>query len=203
MVSVAEIASPANDYNLNIPRYIDSSEPEELHDLDAHLKGGIPNRDINALDSYWKVFPSLRQALFKSNGRARYSEARVKMQQVKAVILDHDEFKSYEQRVFAIFDAWNKAHEPLLLGLEGGVLPRTVIHTLSEDLLERFADLPLLDPYNVYQRLMDYWDEVMQDDIYLVAADGWQAGRTLRATYDKENAGFCDQKRSKNLKVHW
>ena len=200
MVSVAEIASPANDYNLNIPRYIDSSEPEELQDLNAHLKGGIPNRDIDALDSYWKVFPSLRQALFKSNGRAGYSEARVKTQQVKAVILDHDEFKSYEQQVFAIFDAWSKAHEPLLLGLEIGVLPRMIIHTLSEDLLECFADLPLLDPYNVYQGLMDYWDEVMQDDIYLVAADGWQTGRTLRATYDKEAPDFAIKKGQKTLK---
>ena len=200
MVPVAEIAGPANDYNLNIPRYIDSSEPEELQDLNAHLKGGIPNRDIDALDSYWKVFPSLRQALFKSNGRAGYSEARVKTQQVKAVILDHDEFKSYEQRVFAIFDAWSKVHEPLLLGLEIGVLPRMIIHTLSEDLLECFADLPLLDPYNVYQGLMDYWDEVMQDDIYLVAADGWQAGRTLRATYDKETPDFAIKKGQKTLK---
>ena len=200
MVPVAEIAGPANDYNLNIPRYIDSSKPEELQDLNAHLKGGIPNRDIDALDSYWKVFPSLRQALFKSNGRAGYSEARVKTQQVKAVILDHEEFKSYEQQVFAIFDAWSKAHEPLLLGLEIGVLPRMIIHTLSEDLLECFADLPLLDPYNGYQGLMDYWDEVMQDDIYLVAAEGWQAGRTLRATYDKETPDFAIKKGQKTLK---
>ena len=69
MVPVTEIASPANDYNLNIPRYIDSSEPEDLHDLDAHLKGGIPDSDIDALDAYWKVFPGLRRSLFGGNGR--------------------------------------------------------------------------------------------------------------------------------------
>ena len=77
MVPVAEIASPANDYNLNIPRYIDSSDPEDLHDLDAHLHGGIPDCDLDALGDYWEVFPSLRQALFVGNGRAGYSEARV------------------------------------------------------------------------------------------------------------------------------
>ena len=77
MVPVAEIASPANDYNLNIPRYIDSSEPEDLHDLDAHLNGGIPDRDIDALDAYWRVFPTLRKALFQDNGREGYSEPRV------------------------------------------------------------------------------------------------------------------------------
>ena len=99
MVPVAEIASPANDYNLNIPRYIDSSDPEDLHDLDAHLHGGIPNRDLDALGAYWEVFPSLRQALFVGNGRAGYSEARVETPQVKAAILDHDEFKCYMKQV--------------------------------------------------------------------------------------------------------
>ncbi len=187
MVPVAEIASPANDYNLNIPRYIDSSEPEDLHDLDAHLQGGIPDRDLDALDDYWTVFPSLRQALFVGNDRAGYSEARVETQQVKAAILGHDEFKAYEQRVAAIFDAWRKAHEPLLRGLEVNALPKEVIHTLSEDLLARFANLPLLDPYDIYQRLLDYWDEEMQDDVYLIASDGWiEAAKPRGIIEDKE-----------------
>ena len=51
---------PKNDFNLNLPRYIDSTEPEDLQDIDAHLRGGIPNRDIDALDRYWQVFPSVR-----------------------------------------------------------------------------------------------------------------------------------------------
>ncbi len=177
MVPVAEIASPANDYNLNIPRYIDSSEPEDLHDLDAHLNGGIPDPDLDALDDYWTVFPSLRQALFVGNDRAGYSEARVETPQVKAAILGQGEFKAYEQRVGAVFDAWRKAHEPLLRGLEINALPKEIIHTLSEDLLTRFANLPLLDPYDIYQRLMDYWDEEMQDDVYLIACGRLDRGR--------------------------
>ena len=187
MVPVDEIASPANDYNLNIPRYIDSSEPEDLHDLDAHLHGGIPNRDIAALDTYWSVFPSLRHDLFGDNGRAGYSEARFETQQVKAAILGHDEFKSYEQRVTVIFDAWRNAHEPALKGLETGANPKSIIRILSEDLLARFADLPLLSRYDVYQRLMDYWDEIMQDDVYLVATDGWtEAAKPRGIIEDKE-----------------
>ena len=187
MVPVAEIASPENDYNLNIPRYIDSSEPEDLHDLDAHLHGGIPDRDIDALDAYWTVFPSLRQALFQGNGRSGYSEARVETQQVKSSILGHSEFKSYEQRVAAVFNAWRKAHEPFLKEIETGADPKNVIRTLSEDLLARFADLPLLDVYDVYQRLMDYWDEVMQDDVYLIAEDGWgEAAKPRGIVEDKD-----------------
>ena len=116
MVAVAEVASAANDYNLNIRRYIDSTKPEDLHDLDAHLNGGIPDRDIDALDRYWAVFPSIRRALFVGNGRAGYSNARIKISQMKAVILGHGEFKAYERRVAIIFDAWREAHDPLLRG---------------------------------------------------------------------------------------
>ena len=173
MVPVAEVASPANDYNLNIPRYIDSSDPEDLHDLDAHLNGGIPNRDLDALGAYWTVFPSLRQALFRGNGRAGYSEARVETPQVKTVILCHAEFQSYEQRMADIFDTWCERHKRRLSAVKAGGHPKETIDILSEDLLSRFSDLPLLDPYDVYQRLMDYWDEAMQDDMYLIVADGW------------------------------
>ncbi len=187
MVPMAEIASPANDYNLNIPRYIDSSDPEDLHDLDAHLHGGIPDRDLGALGAYWEVFPSLRQALFVGNGRAGYSEARIETPQVKAAILEHDEFKCYMKRVSAVLDGWREGHEPLLKGLEKRDNPRDIIHTLSEDLLARFVDLPLLDTYDIYQRLMDYWDEVMQDDVYLISDEGWtEAAKPRGIIEDKE-----------------
>ena len=187
MVPVAEIADPANDFNLNIPRYIDSSEPEDLHDLDAHLNGGIPDRDIDALEDYWSIFPSLRQALFTGNGRPGYSEARIEARQVKNTILDYDEFKDYRKRVANIFDVWRETHEPLLKGLVPAARPKDLIRTLSEDLLKRFADLPLLDRYDVYQRLMNYWDEVMQDDVYLIVANGWTgAARPRGIIEDKE-----------------
>ncbi len=185
MVPMAEIASPANDYNLNIPRYIDSSEPEDLHDLDAHLHGGIPDRDLDSLGDYWEVFPSLRQALFIGNGRAGYSEPRVET--VKDAILDHDEFKCYMTQVSAVLDGWRETHDPLLKELDTGVNPREIIHILSEDLLARFADLPLLDTYDIYQRLMDYWNEIVQDDVYLIADDGWaEAAKPRGIIEDKE-----------------
>ena len=200
MVPVSEIASPANDYNLNIPRYIDTSEPEDLHDLNAHLNGGIPDTDIDALNNYWTVFPTLRTALFKDNGRPGYSDPKVDTQQVKTTILSHGEFNVYQQRVTDVFETWRETHESLLLGIDVGAKPREVIHTLSEDLLQRFDDLRLLDAYDVYQKLMDYWDEVMQDDVYLIAAEGWTSGRILRTAYDKETPDFTIKKGQKTLK---
>ena len=173
MVPISEIADAANDYNLNIPRYIDASEPEDLHDLGAHLNGGIPDRDIDALNDYWQVFPTLRNALFKANGRPSYSDPIVETQHVKTTILTHPEFKTYQQRVDAVFQTWRETHESLLFDIDVGTVPRKIVETLSEDLLNRFIGLPLLDAYDVYQKLMDYWDEVMQDDVYLIAADDW------------------------------
>ena len=162
-----------NDYNLNILSYIDLSEPEDLHDFDAHFNGGIPDTDIDALDTYWAAFPTLRNVLFKANGRPGYSDPLVETQRLKMTIRSHIDFKLYRRRVNAAFTAWREAHEPRLLGIDVGTVPRKIIETLSEDLLTRFSDLPLFDQYNVYQKLMDYWDEVMQDDIYLIATDGW------------------------------
>ena len=173
MVPLAEIAGPANDYNLNLPRYIDSSEPEDLHDLDAHLRGGIPNRDLDALGEFWAVFPSMRNALFAENGRVGYSDACIEARNAKATILGHDEFQSYAGLVRDVVVGWCATHEGRLLHIDTATVPKSLIGTLSEDLLGRFSDLPLLDPYDVYQCLMDYWDETMQDDVYLVVDDGW------------------------------
>ena len=181
MVPISEIADPANAYNLNIPRYIDTSEPEDLHDLGAHLNGGIPDTDIDALKNYWTVFPTLRNALFKANGRPGYSDPLVETQQVKTTILTHPEFNAYQQQVSAVFQTWREAHAQRLLAIDVGTPPREIIRTLSEDLLSRFNALQLLDRYDVYQELMDYWDEVMQDDVYLIASDGW-----VKATKPRE-----------------
>jgi len=187
MVSVEEIASAANDYNLNIPRYIDSSDPEDLQDLDAHLRGGIPNHDIDALDDYWAVFPNLRQQLFAPGERHGYSRAKVETHQVKTTIRMHPEFKSYSAMVDSIFRQWAESHAPSLKGIKVGAKPKDIVGYMSEDFLARFAKVSLLSKYSAYQRLMDYWTETMQDDIYLIAADGWLTASTPRATIeDKE-----------------
>ena len=173
MVPTSEIADAANDYNLNIPRYIDNSEPEDLQDLDAHLNGGIPDTDIDALQNYWQVFPTLRQELFRENGRPGYSDPKIETQHVKTTILSHNEFTDYQQRITTIYERWQSTHAPLLGSIDANTKPRDIIDALSEDLLIQFEDLPLLDRYDVYQKLMDYWDEVMQDDVYLIVAEDW------------------------------
>lgn len=169
-----------NDFNLNIPRYIDGSDPEDLQDIEAHLKGGVPDRDLDLLDDFWKVMPGVRSALFGPNSRPGYSDPLVEPEDVRTTIRNHPEFGAFRDRVHAILDGWAGANAPLLDGIRPGDNPKALIHTIAEDMLERFADAPLIDQYEAYQRLMSYWSGVMQDDVFIIAHDGWDAAKELR-----------------------
>ncbi|MAF01923.1 type I restriction-modification system subunit M [Herbaspirillum sp.] len=171
LVPMAEIE--ANDFNLNIPRYIDSSDAEDLQDIEAHLLGGIPNRDIDALERYWQVLPEVRNALFKPSVRASYSDLQVEADKVKSTIFEHSEFKTFVAEVNKQFVAWKTESLPKMKCISAETHPKQLIGDLSESLLSAFEKAPLLDPYDVYQRLMDYWDEAMQDDAYMLVSDGW------------------------------
>jgi type I restriction enzyme M protein len=163
-----------NDYNLNIPRYIDSQQAEDLQDIEAHLRGGIPDRDIEGLETYWRVCPNLKSSLFRS-ARPNYSELTVAPAQLKQAVRDHPEFASFIGNMEALFADWRLRSAVTLKALQPGCHPKTVIRDLAENLLAHYADRPLMDPYAVYQHLMDYWAATMQDDCYLIAAGGWKA----------------------------
>lgn len=173
LVPFQEIADPKNDFNLNLRRYIDASEPEDIHDIDGHLRGGIPERDLDALADYWQALPAVRAALFESAGRPDYAQLKLPLPEVKSTILGHAEFTAFNQTVTKLFDGWRKAAAKRLTAFDKGGHPNELIETIGEDLLAAFRKAPLLDAYDIYQHLMDYWAEIMQDDCYLIAADGW------------------------------
>ena len=172
MVGLDEIEK--NDFNLNLPRYIDSQTPEDNQDIDAHLRGGIPAADIDALGRYWDVCPKLREMLFRPN-RPGYLDLAVEKSVIKTAIYEHPEFATFIASMDDHFDIWRKRTTASLKGLAAGCHPKEVIAALAEDLLGHYLGKPLIDPYDIYQHLMDYWAETMQDDLYLIAADGWKA----------------------------
>ena len=186
MVPVAEIADPKNDYNLNLPRYIDSTEPEDLQDIDGHLRGGIPERDLDALSNYWKIMPGLRAALFTPL-RAGYCAIQPAQAEIKAAIFGHAEFTAFTTKAGKLLTKWQKIAVPVLKGFAEGGHPKPLIAGIAEDLLTTFKTAPLLDAYDVYQHLMDYWAEVMQDDCYLIAGDGWVKAAQLRLLVEDKN----------------
>lgn len=179
LVPYDEIATK-NAFNLNIPRYIDASEPEDIHDLNAHLNGGIPVKDIEALQNYWDVFPTIRQSLFADHERAGYAKALVEARDVKATILEHAEFKTFKQESLELFEGWKTQHEPYLSAIAVGDNAKEIIFTISEDLLDCFEGAALLSKYDIYQILMDYWADVMQDDVYMISQDDWGAANVVR-----------------------
>jgi type I restriction enzyme M protein len=174
-VPLDEIADARNDYNLNLPRYIDSTTPEDLQDIDGHLRGGIPERDIDALSDYWQVLPTVRAALFESAGRPGYVRLTLPITDVKATILGHAEFTAFQRQATTHFTEWRTGATRRLNDYDKGSHPKQLIEAIAEELLAAFRSAPLLDAYDVYQHLMDYWAETMQDDAYLIAADGWVA----------------------------
>jgi len=211
MVPFDEIADAKNDFNLNLPRYIDSSEPEDRHDIHAHLNGGIPERDIDGdetaippvpgLSAYWQVFAALRQALFRATNHPGYAELAVETSNIKPTILDHEEFAAFRAGVTALFEQWRERNTPVLKGFDVDGQPKALITTIGEDLLETFRAAPLLDSYDLYQHLMDYWAETLQDDAYEITADGWvaQPRRVLEEVKSgkkkgemKDNGWTCD-----------
>ena len=186
MVPMSEIADPKNDYNLNIPRYIDSSEPEDLQDLSAHLHGGIPNADLDALAPYWDAFPQLRSQLFKPN-RPGYSDLTIDVSQVQQTILDSPEFQKFAEEARGLTADWFASHRDALGEIDENTKPNDLIGGISDDLLARFKPVPLLDEYDVYEQLMTYWHETMHDDVFLIMNDGWlDAAKPRKTIEDKE-----------------
>lgn len=177
MVSVEEIES--NEYNLNIPRYIDNQEEEDIQDIAAHLQGGIPAADIDALEKYWDVYPTMKESLFKINGREGYYDLKVENEKIKEAVFEHQEFILYSEEVNAIINGWAERHRDRFLQISSDIDPKVVIHDIAEDILESFSSRTLIDKYDIYQYMMTYWLEEMKDDIYMIVENGWIPDKDL------------------------
>ena len=192
LVSIEEISDPKNDYNLNIPRYIDSQETEDIQDIEAHLLGGIPNADIEALNEYWEVYPSLKAELFNASERENYSDLKIEKDQIKQTIFNHPEFTTFSKKMDEVFETWKTKNTQILKALVKGFKPKELVFRISEDILATYTGKALMNKYDVYQHLMDYWSEVMQDDCYLISADGWKAELTITKQTKTVTEWDCD-----------
>lgn len=167
-----------NEYNLNISRYIDNSNNEDLQDIEAHLKGGIPESDVDSLSNYWEEYPSLRQDLFESL-RLGYLQAKVEKEQVVEVINSNNEFIKHSERIKDSFLTWKHEVLPILMNLTVEDKPKKIIEFISHKILRLFEKDSLIKEYDVYQIVMEYWEEIMEDDIYAVISDGYESGNQV------------------------
>jgi type I restriction enzyme M protein len=171
MVSMEEIKN--NDYNLNIPRYIDSTEEEDIQDIYAHLHDGIPRRDIDMMEA-WAVFPQLKEALFDLNSSGYY-EMKIQPDQLQDFIEKSPEVQHFINQAMPLFDQWKHSNLEFMKSIDENTNPRHFIRKISESLLDTYRTMEIVDEYAIYQILMDYWDEEMKDDVYMLIEEGWVA----------------------------
>src|SRR5665648_94570 len=186
MVPLSEVSSASNGYNLNIPRYIDSSEPEDIQDLHAHLHGGIPERDIDALADYWEAFPELPQKLFRPL-RKGYLAVSIEPTSVQPTIVNDEEYLALRGETAEAVNKWWQSHHDELGAIGTLTRPPDLIESLSEYLLALFRDQPLIDEYAVYEQLMSYWNETMHDDVALIMSEGWDDAAKPRKTIEDKD----------------
>lgn len=174
-VEKAEIVQ--NDYNLNLPRYIESEDTEIVQDIEAHLKGGLPKHDIDQLQHYWDACPNLKEALFEPiANRPGYFNLKCRRDQIRETVQQHPDFLVQTSSYHNHFAEWKTQVTPMLYAINSSTHPKNLIQELGDLLLEKFAgDVLLVESYDVYEQLLTYWNETMQDDAYLITADGWKA----------------------------
>jgi type I restriction enzyme M protein len=149
-------------------------------------------RDLDALANYWVVLPSVRSELFGPSDRPGYARPKVEASAVKPAILGHKEFAAFSTRVDGVFEGWRAAHLNRLKGIVVGDKPKVLVEEIAEDLLARFSEVSLIDKYDVYQHLMTYWAETMQDDVYIIAQEGWAVARQIRELVKNAEGKFTE-----------
>lgn len=167
-----------NAYNLNIPRYIDSSAVEDLQSIEGHLKGGIPKADVESLSLYWESFPNLQQALFKKKSKGFYAPV-VEKDVICDTINNDTEFSAYADKIEGAFKKWTKAVDGKLRNINSTTRPKMLIAEIAEQILKKFEPSTLVDKYDAYEVLLSYWSDVMSDDVYLLVQDSYKAIRDI------------------------
>lgn len=160
-----------NGYNLNISRYIDSSEPEDIQNIYAHIHGGIPAADIDALSKFWTAFPTLKEELLSVFSEGYY-KLNVDEDEIRQTTYSNGEFAAYGEMIDVAFANWKAYADTKLKTLNNEVSAKELIVELAQVILNEFEGITLIDKYDVYQVLLSYWNEVLSDDVSLIISEG-------------------------------
>lgn len=188
----------ANDYNLNIPRYVDSSEAAESWDIYASMFGGLPISEIDELKEYWRAFPALRSALFE-NTSSEYCKLIV--DDIKKAIKEHADVKNFEsefQTAFGDFDKY--LYDELIAKMESLSISKTE-EILSENIFARMTDIPLVDKYEAYQLLDDDWTKIAVD-LEIIQTEGFSATKVVDPNMVVKKKGNVEQEVQEGWKGH-
>ena len=190
MVSLNEIVG--NDYNLNIPRYIDNRPPENLQNIDGHLHGGVPAADIESLANEFPIFARMQGRIIKSL-RTGYYTPFASLEDIPATVVSDPDFQKFSKQMKAHFNKWQREQVNALYKLKKNCRPKKIIAELGGSILKHYqSQAKQIDPYRAYQHLMEFWNDDMEDDCYLIAANGWLAKPEAIMENGKEVGWECD-----------
>lgn len=178
-----------NGYNLNIPRYVDSSEATEQYDIYATMFGGIPNAEIDALQKYWEAFPTLRSDLFKPELDKPYSA--LKVEDVKTAIEQNTDVKWFNTMFAEAFNGFADLLHQKLIDNAKHVRELQAQDEIASDMFSRLCNIPLVDRYAVYQALADNWQAIISD-IETIQEEGFDAVRVVETAYKLVKKGDED-----------
>ena len=178
-----------NGYNLNIPRYVDSSEAAEQYDIYATMFGGIPNAEIDALQKYWEAFPTLRGDLFKPELDKPYSA--LKVEDVKTAIEQNTDVKWFNTMFAEAFNGFDDLLHQKLIDNVKHVRELQAQDEIASDMFRRLNNIPLIDRYAVYQALADNWQAIISD-IETIQEEGFDAVRVVETAYKLVKKGDED-----------
>ena len=176
--------------NLNMPRYIQKIDDTLPQNIAAHLKGGIPGTDIESLKRLWDISPALKQKIFTCVDEAHdvYNLA-LPSGEIEGVIgLDASILAEKQKETDVIFTQWRDLVKGILLGIESETNPKELIRTIAVMLLNAYESARLLDNYDVYDCLLNYWNAKLQDDVYAIKAGGYEVGREIEYEYAQKKA---------------
>ncbi len=177
MVSLEEIS--ANDYNLNIPRYI-AAKQESEKDLFALINSPsyLPKNEIEAYAPYFRVFKELKNTLFKKSDKEGYYALKTECENIEELIIQSSEYQTFHASVLNAFDRLDLFET--FNHLKPGFNPKTLIESVCSKVLKEFEKVEILDKYGVYQLFKDYYNEVLQDDWFLLSCNGFESAKNLR-----------------------
>lgn len=176
--------------NLNVPRYIQKIDDTLPQNIAAHLKGGIPGTDIESLKRLWDISPALKQEIFTCVDEAHdvYNLA-LPSGEIEGVIgQDASILAEKQKETDAIFAQWRDSVKDILLGIESETNPKELIRMIAVMLLNAYESARLLDNYDVYDCLLNYWNAKLQDDVYAIKASGYEVGREIEYEYAQKKA---------------
>ena len=162
--------------NMNVPRYIQKEDDSLPQNIESHLFGGIPEHDINSLNKIWQISPALKAKIFSL----------IKPDSIENFFMNDESLRAQKMKESQeIFTRWEVKAREILLNITQDSIPKNLIRELGDMILNEYSNSLIIDKYSVFDCLMNYWNEILQDDIYVIKAYGYEAGREISNQYDK------------------